>query len=261
MTSSGGDIWWLLDEFHFAYKVLTGPGSIVARVDSIEENTHEWAKVGVMIRETLAPNSVNAFSCLTAAQGISFQGREITGRGDHFFMNQEGITAPHWLKLERDVGGNFMAYHSADGSNWQSVEFSTPVNVPMNSDVYIGLAVSSNYPIYTTEAVFSNVAITGIVSSEWTNQDIDIISNEPEPLYVAIANSGGEPVVVYHDNPAASTIATWTEWNINLGKFVDQGVDLTDVDRIAIGLGTYGNITIPGGSGKMYFDDIRLYRP
>jgi hypothetical protein len=33
------------------------------------------------------------------------------------------------------------------------------------------------------------------------------------------------------------------------------------MDRIAIGLGTWGNQTAPGGSGKMYFDDIRLYRP
>ncbi len=36
---------------------------------------------------------------------------------------------------------------------------------------------------------------------------------------------------------------------------------LTGVDRIAIGLGTQGNVTIPGGSGKMFFDDLRLYRP
>ncbi|MFC1604723.1 PA14 domain-containing protein [Planctomycetota bacterium] len=261
MTSSGGDIWWLLDEFHFAYKVLSGPGSIVARVDSIEENTHEWAKAGVMIRETLNPDSVHAFSCLAASQGISFQGREITGSSDHFFTNQDDITSPHWLKLERDVGGNFMAYHSADGSNWQSVENSTPVNVPMNSDVYIGLAVSSNYPIYTTEAVFSNVTITGTVSPQWTNQDIGILSNDAEPLYVAIANSDGEPAVVYHDDPAASTVVTWTEWIIPIQAFADQGIVLTDVDRIAIGLGTQGNMTIPGGSGKMYFDDIRLYRP
>jgi hypothetical protein len=43
--------------------------------------------------------------------------------------------------------------------------------------------------------------------------------------------------------------------------FADQGVDLTDVDRIAIGFGTRGNQTIPDGRGKMYFDDIRLYQP
>jgi hypothetical protein len=48
---------------------------------------------------------------------------------------------------------------------------------------------------------------------------------------------------------------------IPLQAFADQGIDLSDVDTIAIGLGTRGNMTTPGGSGKMYFDDIRLYRP
>ncbi len=41
--------------------------------------------------------------------------------------------------------------------------------------------------------------------------------------------------------------------------FIDQGADLSDVDTIAIGLGAKGNTRTPGGSGKMYFDDIRLY--
>jgi len=55
-------------------------------------------------------------------------------------------------------------------------------------------------------------------------------------------------------------IDTWTEWVILLQAFDDQGIVLADVDRIAIGLGTRDNITVPGGSGKMFFDDIRLYR-
>jgi hypothetical protein len=56
-------------------------------------------------------------------------------------------------------------------------------------------------------------------------------------------------------------IDTWTEWIIQLQDFADQGIVLTDVDRIAIGLGTQGNMTVPGGSGKIYFDDIRLLQP
>jgi hypothetical protein len=92
------------------------------------------------------------------------------------------------------------------------------------------------------------------------NQDIGVPSNDPEPMYVAISNSAGVPAVVYHNDPASTQIDTWTEWIIPLQVFADQGINLTDVDRIAIGLGTKGNITTPGGSGKMFFDDIRLYR-
>jgi hypothetical protein len=48
---------------------------------------------------------------------------------------------------------------------------------------------------------------------------------------------------------------------IPLQSLADKGINLTNVDRLALGLGTRGNMTTPGGSGKMYIDDIRLYRP
>jgi hypothetical protein len=66
---------------------------------------------------------------------------------------------------------------------------------------------------------------------------------------------------VVNDDPAAAQIDTWTEWVIPLQAFADQGITLTSVDRIAIGMGSRGNTTVPGGSGKMFFDDIRLYKP
>jgi hypothetical protein len=113
----------------------------------------------------------------------------------------------------------------------------------------------------TCEAVFTNVTTTGNVTGQWAHQDIGILSNEAEPLYVALSNKTGTPAVVVHDDPAAVNIDTWTEWNIPLQVFADQGIVLTDVDRIAIGLGTKGNMTVPGGKGKIYIDDIRLTQP
>jgi len=85
--------------------------------------------------------------------------------------------------------------------------------------------------------------------------------NDAEPLYVAVSNSTGDPVVVVHDDPAASQVDVWTKWVIPLQAIADQGIDLTDVDKIALGIGTRGNVATPGGAGKMYFDDIRLDRP
>jgi hypothetical protein len=131
----------------------------------------------------------------------------------------------------------------------------------MGATVYIGLALTAHDATLTCQAVFSNVTTTGNVSGQWTNQDIGIASNDAEPLYVAVSNSAGEPAVVYHDDPAAAQIDVWTEWVIPLQAFADQGINLTNIDRFAIGLGTKGNMTTPGGSGKMYFDDVRLYRP
>ena len=262
MTGSGADIWVVngieADEFHFAYKMLSGAGSIIARIDSVE-NTNDWAKAGVMIRETLDPDSAHAFACVTPANGVAMQYRPSTG-GTSVNYNQTGVAAPYWVKLERSISGMFTVSHSANGTTWQPVTGSTPQNVPMGANVYIGLALTAHDATLTCQAVFSNVTTTGNVTGQWAHQDIGILSNDAEPLYVAVSNSTGAPAIVVHDDPAAAQIDTWTEWIIPLSVFADQGTVLTNVDRIALGLGTKDNMTVPGGSGKMFFDDIRLYK-
>jgi hypothetical protein len=259
MTASGADIWDVADEFHFAFKTLTGTGSIVARVNSVE-NTHEWAKAGVMIRETLDAGSKHAFACVTPGNGVASQGRTATD-GTSFSSDQVGITAPHWVKLERDASGNFIVSHSANGTTWESVENSIPTNIPMTSNVYIGLALTSRDAAQICQSVFSNVTTTGNVSGQWAHQDIGIVSNAPEPLYVELSNANGASAMVVHEDPIAATIEDWTEWRIPLQVFADQGVNLVDVDSIAIGLGTKSGAAASGGSGTVYIDDIRLYRP
>jgi hypothetical protein len=258
MTGSGSDIWGTADQFHFAYKVLTGPGTIIAKVDSVE-NTHDWAKAGVMIRETLDADSKYAIGLVSAASGVAFQFRTDTGSGADG-TTEAGIAAPHWVKLERDVAGNFTASHSTNGSSWVPVSSAVPINIPMSSDVYVGLALTSHADASTCEAKLSNITISGTVGAQWTHQDVGIASNAAEPLYVAVSNATGAPAVVAHDDPAAATIDAWTEWVIPLSAFSDQGINLADVDKIAIGLGTKGDAAAAGGTGKMYIDDIRLYR-
>ena len=259
MTATGADIAGTADEFHFAYKTLSGTGTIIARVDSIE-NTHAAARAGVMIRETLDPGSKHAFVCVMPENGVASRGRAETNTGG-FSTAQADISAPHWVKLERDIAGNFTASHSTNGTTWEPVEGSIPTNISMAADVYIGLAVTSHNLSQTCEAQFSNVTITGNVGTLWMNEDVGINSNDAEPLYVAVSNSTGAAAVVAHDDPAAATISTWTEWVIPLQAFASQGINLADVDKIAIGLGTGSGVATPGGSGMMYIDDIRLNRP
>jgi hypothetical protein len=259
IKSSGTDIGGERDQFHFAYKRLTGPGSIVARIESIE-NTHEWAKAGVMFRQSIDEISKNAFVYVTPSNGIAFQTRA-EWRQASVATNQAGITAPLWLKLERDEAGNFTATYSVEGTAWQSVQNAVPMNISMSSNVYIGLALTAYNSDAISQAVFSNVTITGSVSEQWEHQDIGIVNNDLEPMYVAVTSRPTTTAVIYHDDPNAVRIDTWKEWIIPFQMFTEQGIDLTNVDRIAIGIGTRGNMTIPGGRGKMYFDDIRLYRP
>jgi hypothetical protein len=218
----------------------------------------------VMIRETLDPGSKFAAVYITPGNGCRFQARtdtdvDATSDTSVVTTQQTAITAPYWVKLERDAAANFRASYSANGSNWTAMSWN-PQNIPMSSMVYVGLAVTAHNSGATCQAVFSNVTSTDNVAGQWAHQDIGIMSNDAEPLYVAVSNSAGNPAIVLNDDPAAAQIDTWTEWVIPLSAFADQGINLADADRIAIGLGTRGNVTVAGGSGKMFFDDMRLYR-
>ena len=82
-------------------------------------------------------------------------------------------------------------------------------------------------------------------------------SNAADPLYVAIANSAGAPAVVAQDDANAATTSGWRQWGIPLQAFADQEINLTNVDKIAIGLGSKGGAAA-GGTGTIFIDDIRL---
>jgi hypothetical protein len=256
MTASGADIWGESDEFHFAFKEITGAAAIIAKVESVR-NTDPWAKAGVMIRDTLEPDSRNVALLITPENGVRFQHRKTAGgTTDRSF--KEGITAPQWVKLERTTGGLVRAFYSADDTAWTLINMMV---VSMNMPVYIGLAVTSHNVDATCEAKFSNVSFpdTG-VGPQWTDQDIGMLSNEAEPMYVTVGDGSGTAVTVYYADPNATLLDTWTEWNVDLKEFGDAGVVLTDVSKLVIGFGGADNPQ-PGGSGLMYFDDIRLYLP
>ena len=76
--------------------------------------------------------------------------------------------------------------------------------------------------------------------------------NAAERMFVALNSTA----VAYHADPAATQITGWNEWVIDLAAF---GVDLTNVSTITIGFGTKDS-PAAGGSGEVYFDDIRLVR-
>jgi hypothetical protein len=114
---------------------------------------------------------------------------------------------------------------------------------------------------YDNNLKTSEATLTLVYPRDWTEEGVTRLSlwfrgaaaNAAEWMYVAL--NGGTHV--YHADPKAAQAAGWTEWVIDLQAF--QGVTLTNVNTITIGFGTK-NSPAAGGSGKMYFDDIRLYR-
>ena len=116
-------------------------------------------------------------------------------------------------------------------------------------------------PVYYDNSFkYSQVERALSPAQNWTKSGIQALSlnfygdpnNAVEQIYVKVNGSR----VAYDGDPAAITQRAWTRWNIDLTAF---GTDLANVTTCAIGFGDETNLRA-GGSGMVYFDDIRLYR-
>jgi hypothetical protein len=104
----------------------------------------------------------------------------------------------------------------------------------------------------------SEATLTLTSNRDWTVNGVDTLTiwyrgdaaNAAQTMYVML-NGGAS---VDNDNPDAAQAVGWTEWNIDLQAFADQGVNLASINSITLGLRS-----VTGGTGMMYFDDIRLY--
>ena len=138
------------------------------------------------------------------------------------------------------------------------------MNPPFAEQGIVHSGIQSMPFAYDNNLKTSEATLTLVYPRNWTEEGVAQLSlwfrgsaaNAAERMYVALNGSA----VVYNDNPDALKAAKWTQWIIPLKSFADQGVNLTNVNTITLGFGTK-NSPKAGGSGKVYFDDIRLYRP
>jgi hypothetical protein len=264
MGAAGTDIWNATDEFRFAYKPLSGNGSIVALIESVSRAV-DWTKAGVMIRETLEAGSPFAAVYATPDYGCRYQARltaDVAAVSDSGVVTTEqtALVAPYWVKIER-VGNAFNGYYSTDGENWTAMAWN-PQTIAMGANVYIGLAVTSHSAGVLASAEFSGVATTGNVNGAWAVETIG--GDHPEgngagQLYVTLEDAAGKTATVTHPAGAGAVfLAGWNEWAIPYSDLA--GVNLARIEAMTIGV---GNRTSPaaGGSGILYIDDIGFGRP
>ena len=182
VTGAGADVWGTADAFHFAYQSMTGDGTVVARVVSMQGSA-AWTKVGVMIRGTTSPESAQAFMLVSAGKGLAFQRRTVNG-GTSVNTTGPSGTAPRWVKLTRS-GSTVSAYASADGSTWSLVGQDT---VSLPSTALVGLAVSSHTTSALATGTFDHVTVTAgqVLPAGWESNDVGAV-----PLDGTASASGG----------------------------------------------------------------------
>ncbi|MHC4581084.1 MAG: hypothetical protein ACYS14_06470, partial [Planctomycetota bacterium] len=115
---------------------------------------------------------------------------------------------------------------------------------------------------YDNAGKTSEATLTLVYPRDWTAEGVTRLSlwlrgnsaNAADRVYIALNGTA----VVYHDDPAATQLIGWNEWIVDLAAF---GIDLTNVNTITVGIGTQNAPAPGGGTGTMYFDDIRLLKP
>jgi len=259
LTGAGRDIWDNADEFRYAYRSLSGNGSMTVRVLSNGVGTNLWAKGGVMIRQSLDAGAINVMGAVTGGEGNggTFQWRSEANGSSVSDRTLTGIVPPYWVRLTRE-GNTFTVEMSADGEQWLQ-QGANPVTIAMQDPVLIGLAVTSHASGELRTFEFDSVSTTGNVTGNWQVAAVGVEQgegNDPAPLYVALEDANGQTATVTH--PSLVVRGDWNEWAIPYSDLA--GVNLSRVRTMTIGVGSRTSPTA-GGAGVVYIDDIAFGRP
>lgn len=144
------------DSMHLVYQPLTGDGTIVARVASMQGSVG-FATAGVMIRETLDSGARNAKTAHWPYYNYIYFDLRTTPGGSTSEPGGWSAALPYWVKLVRS-GNTFSSYASSDGSHWTQIGSSQ--TLAMAATVYIGLAANSGSNSTLATATFDNVTVT-----------------------------------------------------------------------------------------------------
>ena len=102
VAGGGADIWGNSDQFHFLSQSFSGNGTIIARVESVQ-NTNASAKGGVMFRDSTAANAAYAFAWVKPNGNVVFETRSANGASSSYSSTVSSVGFPSgcvWSALE-----------------------------------------------------------------------------------------------------------------------------------------------------------------
>ena len=154
IVGGGGDIWNTADAFNYHYQAIQDDGQMVVQINSLQ-NTHPFAKAGIMIRDSLDPSAANLLIDVTPSGLIELLSRTTAGAATQWIGGLSNSTFPIWLKLTRS-GLTISASASHDGSTW--IPVGSTSSVQLQSDALIGIAATSHRRGVITAATIDNLS-------------------------------------------------------------------------------------------------------
>ena len=154
ISGSGGNIWFGEDQFHYAWKKLSGDFILTADVRFIGEGSHEHRKAGWMIRRSLETGSPHVSGTVHGDGLTSLQYR--SGEGAETSERRSPVTAPDVIQLERR-GDKIIFSCAVSGNPFDTLMITSGLT---DDEVYAGLFICSHDNTVTESARFTNVRIT-----------------------------------------------------------------------------------------------------
>lgn len=148
VKGAGSDIWAEADAFHYVYRPIAG--RITAQIVTLD-NTHMFAKAGVMMRDGLSSDSAHVILDVKPDGQVEFMQRSTTG-GETTYL--AGGVGP-WVRLER-TGTQITASTSSDGVAWTVIGSTTAA---FSSGATVGIAVTSHDADRLTSAIVDHIVV------------------------------------------------------------------------------------------------------
>jgi Tol biopolymer transport system component len=198
MSAAGTNMWGNRDEFHVAWRRLTGDFIVRTHAAFIGKGVDPHRKLGWIVRQTLDADSAYVDAAVHGDGLTSLQFRKAAGAITE--QVQSAVKAPDVIQLERR-GRTYIMSVAKFGQPFTRTELA---DFDLGDEVYVGLFLCSHNPKVVERATFSNVRIDVPPKAGWVPYR-DYIGSNLEVMTVET----GERKVLF-TSPISIQAPNWT---------------------------------------------------
>jgi hypothetical protein len=159
IAGSGENMWFGADDFHFAWKKVSGDVALAADIAFPGSGGNPHRKAVLMIRQSLDGNSASVDIAVHGSGLTSLQYRDSAGADTHEV--ESNVSAPKTVRIEKR--GDFI-YAFVSGKDGKLQPSGAATKLALTGDFYVGIGVCSHDKDVVEKAVFSNVSLEALPS-------------------------------------------------------------------------------------------------
>ncbi|MBU0678791.1 MAG: glycoside hydrolase family 5 protein [Verrucomicrobia bacterium] len=151
---AGADIWSDYDQFGYVCRKVSGEFQMRAEITSLDD-THPFAKAGLMIRNSLAPDAACFLLHVFPNGKVVAAWRDKKGAG---MLSKEFVEEqfPVSLAIRREEGSIVLGWKGGDG---EAHVFKRAAATQLSGEAYVGFALLSHDNRWLTKATFADISL------------------------------------------------------------------------------------------------------